>query len=303
MAFALGACGGGGEATGSGGTVTVPPTPTPTPTPTPSPSYLSARDFTKDRAVDDFGARIETFRAYASPSGAERVLSIGTTTSLGGIGFTYTAATKIYRATYINEVGEFSRIRPYEIPYFVGDQDYDPSDPSPLRRYFRIVQKDDNIAQNNMDYVGIVSWSDFVTDAVDSGERGDREVYRYHLYGARTVASDLPKTGAVAYRLKIESLTDGIELEINWATGEIKGTSRVPCPTVETCPSGDLGDVSLAGRFDGASRILGTISGSAGYTGTFVGSFYGPRALEIGIVGDLRHATRRNMIFISTAKS
>lgn len=308
MSLALVACGDGGETYGSSGTIAVPPNPTPTATPTPSPSYLTARDFTKDRVVNEFGARIETFRAYSSTSGEEQLVSIGTTTSLAGIGFHYTSATKVYRATYVDDTGkfeerEFSRIRPYDDSVYVGDQDYEPSDPSPSRRYNRIVRKDDNVAQNNMEYVGIVAWYDYTGNEVESGKRGGREVFRLHLYGERTVKSDLPKTGDTPFRLRIESLKSDIELGINWATGEIGGTSRVRCPTEEICPSGDLGEISLVGRFDGSLRILGKIGGSAGYTGTFVGGFYGPRAREIGIVGDLRHVTRQNLIFTSTAKS
>jgi hypothetical protein len=304
VALALAACGGSGG-TGSSGGAIVTPTPGSTPipsTPAPSPSYLSARDFTQDRVADDFGVRKESFEPYGAPARPTRILSLSTTTTLGAIGFTYRASSKSYRANYLTDVRDFTRIRPYDDTSSVGDQDYNPADPSPIQRYFRVVQSGGGNAQNGMEYVGFVSWSDYANDAIDAGERGGREVYRYHLYGAHTVTSDLPKTGTDPYRLNLFPLSKEVDVQINWVTGEITGAARIPCSAGETCPNGDLGDVRLAGSFDGNFRILGTIGGSAGYTGTFVGGFYGPRALEIGIVGDLRHATRRNDIFVTTAK-
>ncbi|WP_286880813.1 hypothetical protein [Sphingomonas sp.] len=240
------------------------------------------------------------------PAQSWRTLSLITTTTLGGIGFTYRANPKAYRAVYLNEVRDFVRIEMISPAQgMVGDQDYRPADPSPLLRYFRYAQSDDINSLYSLDYVGTVSWSDYTTATSEGAEIGDREVYRYHLYGAVTVASDLPTAGTAIYRAKFSpgvAVSTSYDLTVNWSTGDVTGTARIPCPQNETCSGSDLGDLRLVGRFDGSRRILGTISGSAGYSGTFVGGFYGPRAVEIGIVGDIRHATRVSSIFVTMAK-
>jgi hypothetical protein len=289
----LAGCGGGG----SGGGTVVTPTPTPT-----SPTYLSARDFSQYRSVSDFGTRIDSFRPTLPPAQPWRTLALGTTTALGGIGFTYYPSPKSYQAVYLNEFQEFRQIEAMPATW-VGDQDYRPGDPSPLRRYFRYVQADTTNSTYDLNYVGIVSWSDYTVGAMVGAERGDREVWRYHLYGAVTVASDLPKTGRTTYRSGFSPGGGGrIDLTVDWASGEVTGAKRVNCIPSDNCTGADLGELRFTGQFDGTRRVLGTISGSAGYQGTFVGGFYGPRAAEIGIVGDVRHPTRGDSIFPITAK-
>jgi hypothetical protein len=304
VALALSACGGGGTSN-SGGTITVvPPTPTPTPTPSPppSPSYQSARDFTQDRTAQDFGARIETFSPYGVPEKPKRILSLATTTALGAISFSYSASTRSYRVNYFSEARNFVRVQPYEVPGYSGDADYSPSDPSPMQRYFRLVYNDTLNPSNNLQYVGISSWSDVNTSDTDAGDSGEREIWRHQLYGAHTVVSDLPTTGTSTYRLYFPLAKSAFEVQINWASGAVSGAARAICAQDEACPNGDVGEVKLNGSFDGSNRVLGTISGAAGYTGTFVGGFYGPRALEIGIVGDYRHPTRVSDIFYATSR-
>jgi hypothetical protein len=299
VALALSACGGGG--TPSSGVITVVP-PTPTPSPPPSPAYQSARDFSQDRAAQDFGARLETFEPYGQPVKPTRTLSIATTTTLGAIGFSYTAAARSYHVTYLGEVRDFVRITPYENPGASGQADYDPADPSPVQRYFRVVDNDPSFSFYNRQYVGMSFWTDLDTSYATAGEVGIRQIFRYQLYGARTVTSDLPTTGTSTYKLSFP-LISPVEVQINWASGTISGVARAKCAQNEACPNGDAGEVRLSGTFDGSLRILGTISGGSGYTGTFVGGFYGPRALEIGVVGDYRHATRDSNIFYATART
>ena len=309
FALALSACGGesgttnAGTPTAGGGTPVQAPGAPPlgSTQPPASPVYVSARDFSKDRAVEDFGVRIQRFRTNArSPWQTE---SLVTTTTLGVIGFTYRANPKSYHAVFLGEAEDFTRITPTAA--WVGDQDYRLDDPNPVVSYFRAVQHYGSDPLYDLEYVGLVAWNYYNTLATRGAEIGEREIRRLHLYGAITEYVDLPTTGSSNYRSKFTPLIDRAEsfdITMNWATEEMTASARIPCSSQETCSGPDIGDIRLVGRFDGFRRILGTVSGSAGYTGTFVGGFYGPRALEIGIVGELRHATRTENIFFTMSK-
>jgi hypothetical protein len=202
------------------------------------------------------------------------------------------------------ETRTFSNIRPYDFGPtggYIGDQEYDPAAANPAYSFFRLYQVDSTNNFGSPNYVGIVSSRDINTDTLISDEKGILEINRLFLYGTRTVPSDLPTSGASRFRPVVgSSLRLTIDVDINWTNGEIAGVARVPCLANELCPTGDLGEIRLTGRFDGNIAFRGAVSGSAGYTGSFIGSFYGPRASEMGIVGTLRHRTRGDDAYIWT---
>lgn len=298
---ALSACSGGGGSNSQNGVINT-PQPNPTPTPTSSAQYPLATDFTKDRIESGYGTRFERFRAYGHNSPGWVDVALQTTTTVGAvIGFSYQANPIGYQATYLNERATFANATAYTQAPWLGHLDYDPAPANPHPRYFRVVKRGET-AKDQLNYVGLVTWSDFTQNFEHDGVDGDREIMRYHLYGAETLDTEIPKTGAFVYRLSDLSRFGPFDVRMNWDTSTITGTVRVPCPSGETCTNGDLGDLTFSGILEGGDRILGTMGGSAGYSGTFVGNFYGPNAQEIGIVGDLRHATRAQDIFYAMAK-
>lgn len=291
-------CGGGGDGSPSAGPIA---TPAPPPPP-PSPAYASARDFTNDRSGQGFASRIERFRPYGSPTPNWQDVAIETIDTLGTVFFTYRANPKSYIASFGAEQRTFSQITPYDQTNLIGDQDYRESDPLPLHRFFRLVERNPGNSNDRLAYVGFVGWSTFEAPFLLNGVQGEREVTRGHLYGQSTVSTDLPTSGRSTYDLgRFDfAVAEDVEFTIDWSTGVITGRGRLACPNGQNCSGNDPGEVTFSGTFDGSNRFRGTIAGSAGYTGKFAGSFYGPRAAEVGLVGELRHPTLRAEGFLDT---
>lgn len=299
VCMALTGCGGGGADTG--GSVMI-PGPTPTSEPTSAYNYQLATDFSKDRSHFGYGSRVERFRAYGHNSPGWVDVSAQTRTNVGGgVGFSYQANPKRYQLVYITERHEFTNITSKVDEIWDADQESSSVPLGTSRDLYRGVPTGP-LQQDKLRYVGILAWNEFTQNFDRDGTLGDQDIRRFHVYGAPTLVADMPKTPTHTFRLGQSYPFGQIELQMNWNTGEISGTARVPCPADETCPNGDLGEAVFTAIHEGGDRILGTVTGSAGYSGTIVGNFYGPVATEIGIVGDLHHATRRKEIFFALGK-
>lgn len=263
-----------------------------------SPPYQSARDFSGNRNESDVGAYIQTF----TPNGSTvaETLGIGTEASAGNrIRFEYYANPKRYVVNFLGQSREFRNITPVQSEGS-GDQDYDPASTTP-HRFFRLVPNLSDHPPFNVEYVGISAWSDY--EWVErNGVAGLRENWRYQLYGARTLASNMPKSGSWNYRLSGDSVSDGLVIRVNFVEKTLSGVANVPCREGETCAAGTLGTITVAGSYDSSLTLQGTIGGTAGYRGSFAGGFYGPYVLEMGLLGHLTHPSRGDSIFFAMGK-
>jgi hypothetical protein len=297
----LTACGGD---SGSGTTSQAPPvvSPSPTPTPLPTPTYLSARDFSMNRSSGGFGVRFETFAPYGQPVQQKRTLDLSLASGSADAAFTYTANPQKYELSFLREVGTFTNIRPYEVASVVGDQDYDPASPSPIRRLFRVVEKESVSAIFSYEYVGYVSWTQTDTNYTVAGQQGDRDLSRLFLYGAKTLENDLPKNGTSLFRVPV-SVVGNYELEfaINWADGSITGNTKYICIGNRSCSTQTVtgSEIRMTGRFDGSGRFTGAITGTLGYSGDFTGAFYGPQARELGLVAVIRNGVSNDAAIVT----
>jgi hypothetical protein len=264
----LPACGGGSDATSSS-----------TPTPTPTPSYQSAADFTRDRSFTAFGVNV----AGRSERGETvRLVSIDQQSS--AIGFDFVAATRSYTLRYRDAT---LSVKSAAVPTDgkIG--------------YGRDVFSDDKIDfvrsgfANNLLYTGYVFWG---------AAEGDGVVRRHRLiFGARTVASDLPSSGSVSYQAAIVqtglfNYPDLLErygsdrfpatVTVNWADRTVSADFSVTRQGIGSSGSSFQPpiDMTLRGTIDGSGRITGTLNPKGGTGGVIEGAVFGPRGVEIGIV-------------------
>lgn len=300
----LSACGGDDASNGSGSVGPI-VAPTPAPSPSSTPTYQSAKDFSADRGGTGVGVKLERVHDSRSTEPYWQTTFIGTSLEQAGTGFTYVANTRSYNYYYGNESQQFDNTFDYPSANgAIGDWNYDASASSPFDEFKRLVISTSN-SQYSFDYVGLVSWRSYDANAIVGTEIGVREVLRMSLYGAPTLGLDLPTTGVTNYRsdyglLNLE--TGSYSYTMNWETREFSGAETVSCPDPDECPNGNLGELRLTGKLEGPDQIRGTLSGSSGFEGTFVGAFFGPQARELGIVAGATHATEDDRISYLFAK-
>lgn len=289
-AVALVSCGGGDSgSSGGGGTVVAP---APTPSPTASFNYQSAREFSQDRGASGPGARLDRFR---TGGGRWRTLSSETFNPLAAGNFSYVAATPAYQVDFFGEARTFTGIT--AIPSGLTSQgDWNQNNSvinNQLELFIRSVD-------TGINFVGTGFWRTNNNSSIVGTELGERETVRAMLYGAPTFPADLPQAGGTTFRSPRGPLltptppntgpTD-FRYTMDWASGQFTSVTIMPCEDPDQCPNGNLGEVHLTGRLVQSTQLRGTISGSAGFTGNFVGGFYGPGGLELGLVGDAQHPT------------
>jgi hypothetical protein len=258
-----------------------------------SPPYQSARDFSVNRNESDVGAYHVTFQRYGQ-AGIE-TLAIGTEADAGSrIRFEYYADPKRYVVNFLGQSREFRNITSHQSTY-VWDEDYDPTSSSPYR-FARAVSNISGASNFKLDYVGIATWSSFETIERNGG-MGLHEHWRHQLYGARTLASDMPKSGTWSYRFPPDHIVRDLEIRFNFAEKTLSGVGNVPCKESAACAAESLGTITLDGTFDSNLTLKGSIGGTAGYSGNFAGGFYGPYALEMGLLGHRTNSSLGNGIF------
>lgn len=307
LMLSLAGCGG----SDSGGSSTVPPrsspapvpvpvpvpVPTPPPAPAPSPTYALATDFTADRDYPGWGVRLVS--TYTAPPFGAPAGTVGTTVYSATIadetraaGFLYAAGTRTYTARWFSDTQSFG---PAESRIYQGFLPYDLVGAS---SFVRVPLRTSLAEQDYTRYVGSISWSIYTGNgnAVLNSESRDHN----SIFGITTLPSDLP-TGTSVYRLNPSTRqvglgtgyvigSDAVVLTVDWATGNFTGTW-----TIDIAPTAPPGTPPLAfnltGRINtGSSRLSGTATGS-GFTGTFTGAVFGPRAQEIGFAFELKNGS------------
>ena len=288
--LAVTSCGGNGGAAGSGGTAT-PTTPGSASVPA-SPAYADATDFTRDRSFTGIGLRLLSDRRSAR---TDTRLDPENAT----IGFGFIAAPKTYQTRYdgdlITAVTQPTATNP---PYdqFSGAN-------SGLARMPLVLGYTAANVPTTATYFGFVRWFD--NDGAGVGDSGTRSTTRYILFGARTVAGDLPTIGS-ATSTGSASLQGGpsggygdvATITIDYAARTITastafnpystggtGSSTRPLPAAEP--------ITLIGTFDAATGRISGIATHAptGTTGRFEGALYGPRGVEAGLLFSITTAS------------
>jgi len=281
----LSACGGGSSGTANppaGGAPSPTPTPTPvvtpTPTPTPSPDYNLASDFTRDRSFNAIGVRLFV---TAAPDGSSTVLDSSLDTERAAIGFDFSASTRTYRARYNSE----SLTAATELKSFMGytyDRFEGPSS---------FLERSPSFAAAS--YVGYLDWRDYVGNLAT--DPANRATLRLMLFGARTLATDLPTTSSKTFTglsstfWSIPSEGRPATISVDYAARTVSIETIYQPPATGTAGSGGTAPsypITMTGVFDPATgRISGTVNlDSAAANGSFEGALYGPRAAEAGIV-------------------
>lgn len=290
-AAVLVSCGGGDSgSSGGGGTVVAPPAPTPSPTATFS--YQSARDFSQNRGASGPGTRLDRFRTGGQ---RWRTLSFETFNALAAGNFSFVAATPAYQVDFFGESRTFTGIT--AIPSGLSSEgDWNQSNSVTNNQIELFIRSVDA----GINFVGTGYWRSYSNSSIVGTELGERETFRAMLYGAPTFPADLPRAGGTNYRSPRGPIltptppnvgTTDYRYTMDWVSGEFTSVTIVPCEDPNQCPNGNLGEVRLTGRLIQSTQLRGTISGSAGYTGDFVGGFYGPGGQELGLIGNALHPT------------
>ncbi|WP_238542445.1 hypothetical protein [Sphingomonas sp. PAMC 26621] len=280
-----------GSGSGGGGDVAVvpagpsgaapTPTPSPTPTPTPQPSYAAASDFTRDRVFTAIGYTLQ------QPRGASPLTRLDQESAAQG--FDFTVATRQYKARY----GSAALTVGTQVQGS-GSASYDSSDGSPqsFTRKPVYLGYDANVPGLGLTYAGYVTWQD-PTDP-------DNRVLRYLLFGARTLASDLPTAGTVVLRGQ-STLTSTFvyggtgataSLAIDYGARSVSGSTAFYPASLGGTGSSIYGPpvtpqpITLVGVVDPSTgRVSGTATYTAsGATGSFEGALYGPRGTEVALI-------------------
>lgn len=196
------------------------------------------------------------------------------------VGFTYTAAARTYDVRWFTETRRYG---PVTSSLFQGIPLDSAGDFG--RSHFRWSP---TIA-NNLQYSGLVGWTQSV------GLQGDGETRDYRsIYGVTTLPSDLPTSGTFRYDMPSITFRGGIDrprvvgselfsVTIDWTTGRMTGrlTEVLPANTPASVTPIDIvidGTVNL-----NTSRVTGTLVGS-GFNGNFTGALFGPRGRELSFV-------------------
>lgn len=278
----LGSCGGGGGAGPSGTPPIAAPPPSPpvvtAPPPPPSPSYDPVTSFPTARSFSDFGVRLETLQTGSQVTTVSSALQ----PNLGEVGFNYSPNPRGYSVFYERESESFLQLSPVTGD-FSGESFNGFTDSPTNTRISSFVRAN----RNTLSYVGQVRWGNSITSFSNGNQRTDRVIERLFTFGPTTLPTDLPTSGTDLFKFvftvtnPLRSVQATTDLSINWQTGQMTGNGQISCAVGQPCPQPNA-DIQIVAQFDGNGRFQGTIGGPAGYRGTIVGRFYGPRAIEVG---------------------
>ena len=149
--------------------------------------------------------------------------------------------------------------------------------------------------ERGLGYLGYVAWSESTPPHVadPAGQRTDH----YLLFGARTLAADLPRTGSGTYSGEtstyggtqpVPSEERAATIVVDFAARTVSVTTFAQAGATGTAGSGDppKTPIIMTGRFEATTgRISGTVTfGSGAPTGSFEGALYGPGGAELGLV-------------------
>jgi hypothetical protein len=267
------------------------PTPTPTPTATPS-TYLAASDFTRDRTFTAVGLRISVDRSVSTSTPDIRIDPEG-----AAIGFDFAVATRTYTARYLSEnITAMTQAAPGDPSI---DQ-YQGANSSFLRSPLIIGASATGVLLGST-YVGIAQWND--NNGTGPSDLGTRSTLRRLLFGARTLSSDLPKSGAPTFSGQSNISGPGgggggnASIVLDYAARTISGTTVfTPASTGGTGSAGQPAPAPETITFTGTlDPTTGRVSGMAthvltGATGKFEGALYGPAASEAAILFVIQRA-------------
>lgn len=283
----------GGDSGSGGATVQVPqpsPTPTPAPSPTPSPVYPLS-DLTQDWRAASPGAELRLFGSADFFSPSRVITSSDTYVSSGSIDaqMDYKSVDKSASFTFRGSTTNFST-----------------ADVNSVENWYRIYTRRDTVS-GPLQTFGFSVSDGFRYIIVNSQQIIELtppfpETRRLALGGARTVVSDMPTSGKVAYKSIFNpGLPDLIFYEamvsIDYGTGLVEGrfmTSQGLPPR----PDEIKATLILTGRLvSGQNQFTGSItSPDSAYTGQFIGELFGPRGTEMGALFKLDHPTNRRAI-------
>ena len=309
--LALGSCGDDWSETPPPVTATPTPTPTPTPSPTPtpttSPDYEITSDFTRDRSFTAFGAAA-TLTRHGSGSDWTTTYRASLDAESSAIGFDFIAAARRYRARYNADTIDVATVA-QSFPGRSWDEYAEPGDPPPANgRYFGRTD-----LRAGQTYSGFALWREGNRQPWDRDGATTR-ILRM-LFGARTVAGDLPTTGTTTYttsvdfsRLQSAEVTIPLigsaaqpsmsaNVTIDWSSRQLSGgitVSPVSGLGSSARPNDTYvieGSVSATGELSGT--LTGVLTGGLdpnlkgklnGFSGTLIGHVYGPRGVEMGFL-------------------
>lgn len=315
LALVLTGCGGGG-----GGIVSTPtppatptpsPTPSPTPTPTPTPSavvqpFPSSNPPTAYSTVNvSVNANVTT---APSPNGAQRVTGITSLTSVGTPSF----GSFEYRGpdNYAVEFGGFGG------PVFDPDEKVASSEAYELfydfawEPYFanlELARRDRGIQFTYLTFGSVMAGID----------RPDHGEITFFVAGSQTPDSQMPRSGSATYTgiadgLWIDGSTvrrlygSSATLTADFGSGQVTSTLNL---AGRSDPFGAFtaGQLTTLGVFNGTGAISGrTFDGSyaptAGYSGPFTGTFFGPAAEEYGLSFRLNGGVDQSVIGVAAGK-
>jgi hypothetical protein len=199
------------------------------------------------------------------------------------IGFDFAVATRTYTARYLDDSITAATKA-------TGDPSYDQFEgaDSNFSRAPLQVGGSFSVASVGSTYVGYAKWND---------HNDTRATVRQLLFGARTLSSDLPASGAPTFSGQSDISGPGgggggnTAITVDFTTRTIKGTTEFTPPSTggtgsSTRPLPPPETISFTGTLDPAT---GRVSGTAthvltGATGKFEGALYGPAASEAAIL-------------------
>lgn len=288
-------CGGGGSGSGAG-SVVAPPAPTPSPSPTPTFTYGSF-DLAVDRVYAGQVASVSTTQRYVSdvaPFYAIESQDAALQTNRGALELAYAAN----RTAVIRFGGE-------TVSFASADVTTNVADGVVWRRPRDTTRRGDSLSLGRLAprYQYLYSAVQEISEDVRQPNTAAafRDTFRYFLIGERTREGDAPTSGTSTYPILLSTTAVGRNrgggfavsngtLTIDHGTGAVRATLAAEQSSVITGTPPVRATLVLAGTLT-SSGIAGAISSpDSGYTGSFNGDLFGPRAVETGLVLTLARA-------------
>jgi len=291
--MALAGCGGDSGSGGGGGSVQIPqpnPTPTPAPSPAPLPVYPLS-DIFQDWRTAGPGAELRVFGTANVGDASRVVTSSDATVSSGAIyaEIGYKSADNSASILYRGSTTSFSA------------QDVD-SVGSWYKRYYRRKSAIDPSESFGFALYDGFKYLFMISQGISERVAPFKYTRRLVLGGARTLVSDMPKSGTAAYKSTfVSGLGELVFYEatvsVNYDTGLVEGrfmtTQGLP-----PRPDEIRATLVLTGRMvNGENQFVGTItSPDSAYYGQFIGELFGPKGAEVGALFSLGHPTNNKTV-------
>ncbi|HEY0412728.1 MAG TPA: transferrin-binding protein-like solute binding protein [Allosphingosinicella sp.] len=277
----LSACGGGGT---SGGVGIIP---APPPPPPPAATYPSFAALTSSQQVALTGiavGRTDRSGAGGSTPGVNAIEA--RPYANGSLSIAYDAATNSYtiRDGAASQAFAAADLRPdfaFNGPAF---QNYARGVGSASEDYLSLYRPGGGGGDVALTYTTLAMWTRlrFTDDGTTTTTRTDAT---WGVGGFETVASDMPRTGGASYAgplrgqyvngTAVENVTGQARLVADFAAASVRADLFLNRSGASTLTVGGTGTIA-------AARFLGSLAGG-GYSGTFDGAFFGPRAAEMGL--------------------